>query len=155
MKFKFGTGLKMNYRGVFISANTGGVLDKASAFANRYGQTQSHGTAFEGSEGWVHVNRGGLDAHPKSLLNSKLGTGDTPLYESSNHVRNFLDCVKSRKETICPVDEAVQADILCHTSDIALRLGRKVIWDPASERFINDTQANERLTRSMRSPWRL
>ncbi len=155
VKFKFGTGLKMNYRGVFISANTGGVLDKASAFANRYGQTQSHGTAFEGSEGWVHVNRGGLDAHPKSLLNSKLGTGDTPLYESSNHVRNFLDCVKSRKETICPVDEAVQADILCHTSDIALRLGRKVIWDPASERFINDTQANERLTRSMRSPWRL
>ena len=72
------------------------------------------------------------------------------------HVRDFLDCVKSRIETICPIDESVRTDTLCHLSELAIRLNRKVVWDPKRERFINDEEANLRLkARKMRSPWQL
>jgi len=121
----------------------------------RYGRTTSHGTAFEGSEGWVHVDRAGINAHPKELLSAEFGPNEVHLYESSNHVRNMLDCVKSRAETICPIDVAVQSDILCQISDIAIRLEQKLRWDPTKERFVNNETANRRLVRSIRSPWRL
>ena len=122
---------------------------------NRYGRTTDHGTAFEGTEGWVHVDRSGLNAHPKDLLTTEFGPNDIHLYESSNHVRNLLDCVKSRAETICPIDVAVQADIICQISDIAIRLEQKLRWDPKTERFANNDAANRRLSRTMRSPWTL
>jgi len=124
-------------------------------WAKRYGQIESHGTAFEGTDGWVCVDRARIQAHPKELLDTQWGPGDTRLYESNNHARNLLDCVRSRKDTICPIDVAVQADTLCHISDIAIRQEQKLRWDPATGRFVNNDAANRRLVRSMRSPWRL
>jgi predicted dehydrogenase len=121
----------------------------------RYGRTTSHGTAFEGTEGWVHVDRAGINAHPKELLQIEWGPNDRRLYESHNHARNLLDCVRSREDTICPIDVAVQADVLCHISDIAIRLEQKLRWDPAKERFVDNDPANRRLVRAMRSPWHL
>jgi len=121
----------------------------------RYGRTTSHGTAFEGTDGWVHVDRARINASSKALLETEFGPGDVRLYQSNHHVRNFLDCVKTRAKTICPVEEAVAADIMCHISDIAIRLERKLLWDPQKERFVNDETANRRLRRAMRSPWRL
>jgi hypothetical protein len=103
----------------------------------------------------VHVDRSGINAYPKSLLNTEFGANDVNLYKSSNHVRNLLDCIKSRADTICPIDVAVQADIICQISDIAVRLEQKLKWDPKMERFINNEAANRRLTRPMRSPWTL
>ncbi len=119
----------------------------------RYGRTSSHGTAFEGTEGWVHVDRSGINAYPKKLLETKFGPNEIHLYKSSNHVRNLLDCVKSRAKTICPIDEAVQGDIICHISDIAIRLEQKLKWNPKKELFVNNDAANRRLSRPMRSPW--
>ena len=121
----------------------------------RYGRTTSHGTAFEGTEGWVHVDRSGINAYPKELLQTEFGPNDIHLYSSDNHVRNLLDCVKSRAKTICPIDEAVQGDIICHISDIAIRLEQKLKWDTKNERFVNNEAANRRLSRTMRSPWTL
>ena len=121
----------------------------------RYGRTTSHGTAFEGTNGWVHVDREGINASPKELLSTQFGPNDARLYESNNHARNLLDCVRSRSPAICPVDEAVQGDIICQISDIAIRLEEKLKWDQAKERFVNNDAANRRLTRSMRSPWTL
>jgi len=89
------------------------------------------------------------------LLATELGANENRLYESSNHVRNLLDCVKSRAKTICPIDEAVQVDIICHVSDIAIRLEQKLKWDSKAERFVNNELANRRLSRPMRSPWTL
>jgi predicted dehydrogenase len=142
---KFGNGVTMNFTGD----------PYPEQWKNRYGRTTSHGTAFEGTDGWVHVDRGGINAHPKELLNIEWGPNDTRLYESNNHARNLLDCVRTRKDTICPIDTAVQADTLCHISDIAIRLEQKLRWDPARERFIDNDTANRRLVRAMRSPWRL
>jgi hypothetical protein len=76
------------------------------------------------------------------------------LPRSANHVRNFLDCVKSRARTVCPIEEAVQADTLCHLSDIATRLERKLTFDPRAEKFVRDDEANGKLQlRPIRAPY--
>ncbi|MHC4169781.1 MAG: hypothetical protein ACYSWQ_22770, partial [Planctomycetota bacterium] len=107
------------------------------------------------ADGWVHVDRGGINAHPKELLKTEFGPSDIRLTESNNHVRNLLDCVKTRAKTLSHIDDSVQGDILCHISDIAIRLEQKLRWDPKAERFVNNDAANRRLTRPMRSPWTL
>jgi predicted dehydrogenase len=142
---KYDSGVTMNFTGD----------PYPDEWKQRYGRTTSHGTAFEGTDGWVHVDRSGLNAHPKELLATEFGPNDIHLYKSDNHVRNLLDCVKSRADTICPIDVAVQADIICQISDIAIRLEQKLKWDPKTERFVNNDTANRRLTRSMRAPWTL
>ncbi|RJP21970.1 MAG: gfo/Idh/MocA family oxidoreductase [Candidatus Omnitrophota bacterium] len=113
------------------------------------------GVKFEGSEGWVHVNRQGIDANPKSILDAEIGADGIHLYESEDHHRNFLDCVKSRKETICPIETAVHSDTLCQLSNIATRLDRKLNWDPVKEQFVNNEEANKMLSRPMCAPWSL
>jgi predicted dehydrogenase len=121
----------------------------------RYGEISSHGTAFEGSEGWVHVNRSLIRTDPENLVDSVIQPNEVHLYESTHHFRNFVDCVKSRREPICPIEAAVQGDLLCQVCDVAIRLGRKVRWNPEKERFLGDREANSRLERSMRRPWRI
>lgn len=113
------------------------------------------GVLLIGSDGWVLVSRGGIDAHPKSLLQETFGPGDIRLAVSNHHKRNFLQCVRTRQKTVCPVDTAVRSDTICHLDDIAIRTGRKLHWDPAAERFVNDADANRMLTRPLRSPWKL
>jgi len=142
---KYDSGVTMNF--------TGDPFPEE--WKKRYGRTTSHGTAFEGTDGWVHVDRSGINAYPKELLTTEFGPNEINLYKSSNHVRNLLDCVKSRNDTICPIDVSVQADIICHISDIAIRLEQKIKWDPKTERFVNNEPANRRLSRPMRSPWTL
>jgi len=142
---KFDNGITMNFTG----------WPTRNEWVKRYGQLESHGTAFEGTDGWVVVDRARIQAHPRELLEAQWGPNDTRLYESNNHARNLLDCVRSRQDTICPIDVAVQADTLCQISDVAIRLEQKLRWDPAQERFVNNDTANRRLVRAMRSPWRL
>lgn len=113
------------------------------------------GVLFIGDEGWVLVSRGGIDAEPKSLLQETFDSGAVRLLVSNNHKRNFLECVRSRDRTICPVETAVRSDTICHLDDIAIRLGRTLHWNPEREEFVNDDQANRMLARPMRSPWRL
>jgi len=119
------------------------------------GGPNAHGIRFEGTKGWVYVLRGGIDADPKALLEEKFGAGDTRLYASDHHQRNFIECVRSRKETISPIDVAVRSDSICHLADIAMRLGRRLRWDPERETFIGDADANRMLGRPMREPWHL
>ncbi len=116
---------------------------------------QDHGIKFEGTDGWVHVDRGGIRAQPAELLAVQFGPSDVRLPVSLNHQQNLLDCVKTRRATVCPIDVAVRSDTVCHLSDIAMRLGRKLRWDPAKEEFVGDAEANARLWRPMRSPWHL
>ncbi len=113
------------------------------------------GILFVGSDGWVIVSRGGLDAQPKSLLSETLGPDDIHLPASNHHKRDFLDCVRSRGKPVSPIEAAVRSDTICHLDDIAIRLGRKLRWDPQKEMFTGDEQANRMLQRPMRSPWHL
>ena len=114
-----------------------------------------HGVRFEGDKGWVHVVRGKIEAEPASLLAEKFGPGDTRLPESHHHQGNLLDCIKSRKETVCPAEIGHRSTSVCLISDIAIRLKRKMKWDPDKEEFPGDAEANRMLSRAMRPPWRL
>jgi hypothetical protein len=113
------------------------------------------GIVFEGTEGWVYVKRGYIDAHPKSLLTSTIGPNEIRLYKSNNHKANFLDCIKSRAKTVAPVEIGHRSCSVCLLGAIAMQLGRKLKWDPEREQFIKDADANRMLSRPMRSPWYL
>ena len=118
-------------------------------------QPKGMGTHFIGTEGWVHVSRQGLATHPESLQSSVIGPNEIHLYESNNHYANFLECVRSRAQTITPVEAAHHAIMAGHLGNIAMKLGRKVRWNPRAERFVNDPDADRYLSRPMRSPWHL
>jgi len=113
------------------------------------------GVLFEGTEGWVYVRRGAIDANPKSLLTSTIKPNEIHLYKSTSHKGNFYECIKSRKETVAPAEVAHRSCSVCLLGDIAMRLGRKLKWDPENERFVNDADANKLLSKPMRSPWRV
>ena len=113
----------------------------------------SHGTTFFGTDGWISVDRQGMEASKESLLTAKLGPNDKPLYESAHHQRNFLDCVRSRKPTICPLEPAIRADTISHMTNIVVRTGRPIEWDPVKEQIVNDAEASKFLDRPMRKKW--
>ncbi len=113
---------------------------------------------FEGNEGWVYVDDGGnVDANPKSLLENRKFEKQqwTDAANWEGHHRNFLDCVKSRAQTIAPAEVAHRSTTICHVANACLRLGRNVNWDPRAERFVNDSDADKMISRPMRRPWRL
>jgi predicted dehydrogenase len=156
----FGSGVTLKFVGLPNGGNAGkptcDTWPQEAEWKQRYRRITDHGTAFEGTDGWVHVDRTGLNLQPENLIDVDESTLKVQLTKSPDHVRNFLDCVKSRADTVCPIDESVWSDTLCELSDIAIRLDRMVVWDVKKERFINDKEANLRLLpREMRKPWHL
>ncbi len=135
------------------------------------------GTRFIGDKGWVHVSRAGIFAEPQSLLQATLQPGETHLYETSgpgedvvlvkketgdraafrdlNHGKNFLDCVRSRKDPISNVDATHAASYLGLIAEIAARLETRLKWDPIKEKFLGNREANRRLSRPMHNGWKL
>jgi len=112
------------------------------------------GVTFEGTEGRIYVDRGKLEAEPKSLLDSKIGPGEIHLYASDNHFQNFIDCVLSRQPTAAPVEVAHRSITICHLGNIAMRLGREHLrWDPRTEQIVGDDEAARMLSRPYRAPW--
>jgi hypothetical protein len=112
---------------------------------------------FEGAEGWIETGWGGqgFRASTDAIAKSLIRPTEVRLYQSGDHYRNWLDCIKSRKETITPAEVGHRSATLCHLGNIAMTLGRKLAWDPEMEIFTNDDEANRMLTRPMRSPWRV
>ena len=116
----------------------------------------SEGTKWYGEAGkWIYVNRGKLEANPPSVLKEVIGPDEVKLYESRDHRQNFLDCVKSRKETIAPAEVGHRSISVGLLGEIAMLTERKLRWDPEKEVFLDDEQANRLLSRPMRSPWHL
>lgn len=118
-------------------------------------KTGKFGMTFEGTEGTIYVDRKRIEATPTEILNEKIGDNEIHLYESADHYRNFADCVKSRKECICTAEIGHRSATICNIGNIAMRLGRKLAWDPAAERFTGDDEANSMLGREMRGEWSL
>ncbi len=116
------------------------------------------GTKWIGTDGWVWVDRSGFDAsNPEWLKGDSLPEElrKVKLYESHGHQRNFLDCVKSRQPTITPAATAHHSTIPGHLGLISMLVGRKIQWDVAQEKIINDSAASELLSRPYRAPWQL
>jgi len=138
--------------------NTARSVDVKYTYANGVEMHCKSGqafTRFEGSEGWVLVQRGFMDAYPKSLLEYKPGPEDMHLYESSDHKRNFLECIKLRREPVAGVETGHRAATVCHLGSIGMQLGRKIKWDPVKETIIGDEAAARMMRRSLREPWTL
>jgi predicted dehydrogenase len=157
---KTAEGVTIKYVGVPNGGNqskpTSDTWSEETEWRQRYRRISNHGTAFEGTNGWVHIDREGINLQPENLIDENPEAFKVKLMKSPDHVRNFIDAIKTRGETVCPIDEAVRSDALCHLSDIAIRLNRKVVWDPRKERFLGDEEANLRLrARQMRAPWHL
>ncbi len=113
---------------------------------------------FIGADGWVGNTgwRGPVQASSPEILNSRIGPNELHLYTNpAGEHDDFLKSVKSRKDPYFPVDIGHRVSSVCHLANIALRLGRKLKWDPDAERFPDDTSANALLSRSMRKPWKL
>ncbi len=116
------------------------------------------GTKWIGTDGWVWVDRGGFDCSKEDLKDiSRLpdSVRKVKVYYSRDHQGNFLDCVKSRKPTITPVEAAHHSAIPGHLGLIALLTGRKLKWDPIKEVIVGDKEASKYLSREFRGPWKL
>ena len=124
------------------------------------------GTRFEGTEGTVQYDYKGVHTTPTSLKDSKISPNEIHLFapvpgrEGNNsklfipdHSRNFIDCVKSRNDPSAAVEIGHRTASLCHLGNIAMRLRRKLQWDPDKEQFVGDAEANAMLSRPLREPW--
>lgn len=146
---------------------TTGVWDAHGAFRIEYNYANGvklicadskknrQGILFEGSEGWVFVDPGTLEAQPKSLLTAGIKPDEIHLCQSTHHKQNFLDAVRARRNPIAPVEVAHRSCSVCILGYIAMKTGRKLKWNPQQERFTNDDAANALLARAAREPWQL
>lgn len=116
---------------------------------------QRNGIRFEGDAGWIWVNRGEIAAHDKAILTQPLPDGAVRLYESKNHMGNFIECMRTRKAPICDVETGHRSATMCHIGSIALRTGLALEWDAKAERFTgtNYRAGNAYLAREMRKPY--
>jgi predicted dehydrogenase len=129
-----------------------------------------NGIKFIGTEGWIFVSRGNetvtasdpvakledpqaLAASDPKIITSKIGADEIHLYESKDHHGNWLDCIRTRQQTIAPVEVAHRACSACLLHHIAMKTKRKLFWDPQKERFHNDDEANAMLSRPQRPPY--
>ncbi len=113
------------------------------------------GAVWYGEEGWLQVNRAGMWSDNPNILEATIGPNDIHLYKSTNHHQNFLDCVKSRKETVAPAEIGHRSISVALIGEIAMMTGDDLKWDPKTERFTNSDEANKMLMRDFRSPWKL
>jgi predicted dehydrogenase len=128
----------------------------ASGIRTSIGSHNTMGMKVIGEKGWVYVTRGKITASNPEWLNKDFNPGKFKAYNSPNHTRNFLDCVKSRKETICPAQTAHRSITPGHLGFVSNALGRALKWDAKQEQIIGDTEADKLLKKMHhRKPWSL
>jgi predicted dehydrogenase len=113
------------------------------------------GTKWIGDDGWVYVNRGKFEASNPEWTKKgfKIPDQKVTIYNSKDHWRNFVDCIKSGQPTITPVQVAHRSATPGHLGHIAAKLGRTIKWDPARQQILGDAEATALLGREYRSPW--
>ena len=119
---------------------------------------ENNGIHFEGEDGkWIFVSRGTIRASDRRLIDEALPNTATLLEVSNNHMGNFIDCLRSRRQPICHVGVGHRSVTVCHIGNIAIRLGgdQRIRWNPETERFVDNDAANRMLAREWRAPWRL
>jgi predicted dehydrogenase len=113
------------------------------------------GACFVGTEGRLAVDRSNIVSYPASILKAPLRPEDTRVYHADSHSGNFLDCVRTRRPTICHPQTAADTINTILVGGICMALQRTVTWDPVQAEFPGDPQANRLLSYAARPPWRL
>jgi predicted dehydrogenase len=111
------------------------------------------GAKFIGERGWLHVDRGGMEASDPNLLREVIGPEEIHLYQSADHFGNFIECVRSRRPTITPVETAQRSISVGLLGEIAMLTGRRIRWNPKTEDILDDPGASALLGRAYREPW--
>jgi predicted dehydrogenase len=125
---------------------------------------RDHGAAFHGNNGVLVVDRGGWEVLPETETKSNRKTyrmkgeprrGSSGPNMNQAHMRDFLDCIESRKRPNSDVEIGHNSMIACHLANIAFRTGRRVAWDAAREQVVGDPEAQKLVTKPYRGPWTL
>lgn len=153
-----GTGVFPDRSSIYTAAKDYKIHYKYANGVDLYVSTGGSGIRVEGTDGWLDVPafRKPLKASSPEILKSVIGPDETHLFTCpQGEHRNFLDCVKSRKDPYFPVEVGHAMATLMHMGNISMRLGRPLKWNPENESFVNDTEANKMCSREMRKPWTL
>ena len=148
------------------------IAKYANGVTMEIGGDNPNGVKFEGTDGWIFVSRGNVGvtasdpgaaaaakennafkASDPKILGSVIGASETKLYDSPEQHRNWLESIQNDKQTISHVEIAHRSCSACLIAHAAIKLGRKLKWDPKKEQFINDKEANAMLSRPQRAPY--
>jgi hypothetical protein len=113
------------------------------------------GAIFIGDKGKIEIFRGRVTSNPDGIVKEPIRDDEIHLYESGNHMQNWIDCIKSRKRPICDVEIGHRSSTVCHLGNIARWLGRPLRWDPVKEEFPGDAEANQYVDRPRRKGYEL
>jgi predicted dehydrogenase len=113
------------------------------------------GCTFVGTNGLIYVDRGIITSQPESIVKEPLAKDAKRVYYATDHRGNWLECIRTQKETICPAEVGHRSASVCMLGNIGYWLRRPLRWDPKEERFVGDDEANKQLSREMRAPWKL
>jgi hypothetical protein len=128
-----------------------------------------NGIKFEGTNGWIFVSRGNVSvtatdptaggtnkafvASDPRILSSVIGPNEVHLYESKEQHGNWLDSIQNKKPTISPAEVAHRSCSACLVAHAAMKIGKKLYWDPKKEIFNGSVEANKLLSRPQRFPY--
>jgi predicted dehydrogenase len=112
------------------------------------------GCTFTGTEGTLRIDRGHLSADPADAIREPLADNEVHLYESTDHHRNWIQCIRERKRPVADVEIGARSVTVCHLGNLAYWHGRKLSWDPSAWKFA-DSEANAWLDGPRRDPWQL
>jgi Oxidoreductase family, NAD-binding Rossmann fold/Oxidoreductase family, C-terminal alpha/beta domain len=120
----------------------------------KYNKLTYDGVIFMGTEGWI-TDANGFGAHDREIWRTKFKDGEEDFAPATEHLLNFIECVKSRKETLCPVEMAIRADTIAHLANAAAIVKRPITWDPVKEEIVGDADATKMLSRPYRKEWKI
>jgi predicted dehydrogenase len=110
---------------------------------------------FIGEKGTIRAGRGYLTSDPADIVKATIGEKDFHVYRSNNHRRNWIECIRSRKPTICTAEIGHRSATVCHLGNIGYQLRKKLKWDPVKEVFVDDKEANALTMREPRAKWKI
>jgi predicted dehydrogenase len=113
------------------------------------------GGIFLGDEGKIEIFRNRVTSNPPEIVDEPIRDEEIRLYKSTDHVQNWIDCIRSRERPVADVEIGHRSSTVCHLGNIARWVGRRLRWDPEKEVFPDDEEANTYLDRARRKPYEL
>jgi predicted dehydrogenase len=130
-------------------------LEYADDIVMELGNGSAGGATFIGEDGTITIDRNRCVSDPEEIAQEPIGEDDLRLYESTNHMQNWLDCIRSREKPIADVEIGHRSSTVCHLGNIARWAGRELQWDSEEEQFVDDEDANGYVDRVRRAPYEL
>ncbi len=137
-------------------------MDAATARQQDFPGMRDHNAAtFVGTDGWVSISYSGVQMHPESLASTVIGPNEIHLQNGNRtggeyvepHHANWINSILSRRDPVGNIESAVRSDLISHLSDLCVRVGRPIRWDPVKETIVGDDTARRMMSRAMRAPW--